>query len=155
MRILIATLLLLLLMVGGCVERTLTVQSNPPGALVYLNDQEIGRTPVQKDFKWYGVYEVAIRKDGYAPIKTQAPVIAPWYEWVPLDLVSELVPLKIKVRPQLTYDLQPEIPSTEDAGPLVQRGEEAREELESGKYTHIVHPRATTTAPASRPATQP
>jgi hypothetical protein len=154
MRIFITIFLLFLLMVGGCVERTLTVQSNPPGALVYLNDQEVGRTPLQRDFKWYGVYEVAIRKEGYAAIKTQAPIIAPWYEWVPFDLVSELIPLKIKVRPQLTYDLQPQASSQEDAAALVQRGEEARGELESGRYTHIVHPMATT-APTTRPTTRP
>ena len=30
----------------GCVQRTITVNSDPQGALVYLNDIEIGRTPV-------------------------------------------------------------------------------------------------------------
>jgi hypothetical protein len=153
MRFTIGILLSLLLATGGCVERTLTVQSNPPGALVYLNDQEVGRTPVQRDFKWYGVYEVVIRKEGYVPIKTQTPVIAPWYEWVPFDLVAELIPLKIKVRPQLNYDLEPENPQPGDADALIRRGEEGRTELENGQYTHVVRPRAT--SPSTRPTTLP
>ena len=30
---------------GGCVERRMTIRSNPPGALVYVDDYEIGITP--------------------------------------------------------------------------------------------------------------
>ena len=28
----------------------MTIHSNPEGALVYLNDQELGRTPLTRDF---------------------------------------------------------------------------------------------------------
>src|ERR1700689_2659659 len=62
---------------GGCVQRTLTVRSDPDGALVYLNDQEIGRTPLARYFTWYGVYDVELHKEGYQSIKTTAAVIAP------------------------------------------------------------------------------
>src|SRR5258706_9997592 len=57
-----------LALVAGCVERTMTIKSDPPGALVYLNDREIGRTPVTRDFTWYGDYQVEIRKDGYESV---------------------------------------------------------------------------------------
>ena len=33
------------LVAAGCVERTITVRSDPPGALVYLDDVERGETP--------------------------------------------------------------------------------------------------------------
>src|SRR5437016_3013952 len=78
--------LLTLCLIGGCVERTLTVQTNPPGALVYLNDQEFGRTPVTRDFLWYGNYDVEVRKEGYRTIKTHQWLVAPAYQWVPFDL---------------------------------------------------------------------
>src|SRR4051794_12716028 len=42
----------------GCVERKLTVVSQPDGALVHLNNQEIGRTTVSRDFIYYGDYDV-------------------------------------------------------------------------------------------------
>ncbi len=67
------------LVLVGCarIDRTITVNSEPENALVYLNDQEIGRTPVTRTFKWYGTYDVEVRKDGYETLKTSAPVIAP------------------------------------------------------------------------------
>jgi len=57
-------LLVLPLAAGGCVHRTLEVESNPPGALVYLNGEEVGRTPMRKEFLWYGTYDVQLRKEG-------------------------------------------------------------------------------------------
>ena len=41
---------------GGCVEREMTLTTDPPGALVYVSDKEIGRTPVTQPFLWYGDY---------------------------------------------------------------------------------------------------
>ncbi|HQI29243.1 MAG TPA: PEGA domain-containing protein, partial [Sedimentisphaerales bacterium] len=40
----------------GCVERRLTIYTEPPGAIVTLNDQEIGVSPVTVPFNWYGDY---------------------------------------------------------------------------------------------------
>src|SRR5688572_10814496 len=36
---------LMLLSASGCVRRRLNVRSNPPGALVYVDNQQIGTTP--------------------------------------------------------------------------------------------------------------
>src|SRR5271165_6136597 len=100
-----SALLILACAFPGCVERTLSVQTEPSGALVRLNDSELGRTPVQRDFTWYGTYDVVIRKDGYETLKTKAEVIAPWYEWVPFDLISAVVPFNIKDERVLKYKL--------------------------------------------------
>ena len=43
---------------GGCVERKLVIGSSPEGALLQVNDVEIGRTPVTVPFKWYGDYDL-------------------------------------------------------------------------------------------------
>ena len=62
------TLVILLLSAGalapGCVEREWTLETDPPGAIVYVSDVEVGRTPVTLDFTWYGDYEVVFRLDG-------------------------------------------------------------------------------------------
>ncbi len=42
------------LFAAGCVQRTITITSDPPGALVWLNDREIGRTPLDVNFVYYG-----------------------------------------------------------------------------------------------------
>src|SRR5436190_11289311 len=36
-----------LFLFGGCVEQKLSVTSEPDGALVYLNNEEVGRTPLE------------------------------------------------------------------------------------------------------------
>ena len=77
---------------GGCVQRKIKINSQPEGALVYLNDQEVGRTPVAVNFIWYGTYDVRLEKDGYEPLWTQAEAVAPFWENPPMDLFAEMVP---------------------------------------------------------------
>jgi hypothetical protein len=119
---------------GGCVERILTVQTNPPGALVQLNGQEMGRTPVSRDFTWYGVYEITVRRDGYQTIHTSAKVIAPIYEWIPLDLISELLPIPLKDHHILSYDLTPAPPASGPSPGILTRAAELKGQLESSHY---------------------
>ena len=38
----------------ACVRRTMIITTEPPQALVFLNDQEVGRSEVTTDFLWYG-----------------------------------------------------------------------------------------------------
>jgi hypothetical protein len=75
----------------GQVQRTITIESEPPGARCWLNENEIGRTPVTISFTWYGTYGVRLESPGYEPLSTTAKVEAPMYEWVPLDLAFETV----------------------------------------------------------------
>jgi hypothetical protein len=118
---------------GGCVERTLTVRTDPPGALVYLHDQEVGRTPFSKRFIWYGTYDVQIRKDGYQTLKTKSPVIAPWWQWVPFDLVAELIPAKLEDPHTVSFTLKPRSQEQVDPAAIVERGEDLADQLESSR----------------------
>lgn len=89
-----AAILFALLGLAGCVQREISIDSQPQGALVYLNGDEAGRTPLTKEFLWYGTYDVVLRKEGYQPIRTKQPVIAPWWQWPPFDLFAELFDVK-------------------------------------------------------------
>lgn len=73
----------------GCVERTVTITTEPDNATVYLNDQEVGQSPVTVPFTWYGTYDVICRKDGYSTMQQAVRIEAPWYELPGIDLVSE------------------------------------------------------------------
>jgi PEGA domain len=128
-----------LFLAGGCVERTLSVQSDPPGALVYLNDQEIGRTPMEHDFVWYGKYEVALRMEGYEALKTTADVSMPIYQLPPIDLLAEIVPITIKDRKSLHYTLEP-LAGPEDTGALIDRAKVAKSQLESSHQHPATQP---------------
>ena len=98
---------LALLAAGGCVRRTITITSEPPGALVWLNDREIGRTPVEVDFDFYGTYDVRLVKAGYEPLLTSGKANSPWWDTLLLDLVAELVPADLHARLDWHYVLQP------------------------------------------------
>jgi hypothetical protein len=147
---------ILLLVASGCVQRTLTVQTDPPGALVSLNDQEIGRTPVTRNFTWYGVYDVEVRMAGYQSIKTTSPVIAPWWQWIPMDFFAEFLPLTD--HHDLMFTLHPPDEQSNESDLLVRRAEQLGSELENTRKTttqplktgkHEKKP-ATTTAPTTQ-----
>ena len=76
---------------AGCVRRTMTITTDPPNALVFLNDQEVGRSTVTTDFLWYGDYDVIIRKKGYETLKTNWSIKPPWYQIMPLDFFFEVL----------------------------------------------------------------
>ena len=75
----------------GQVQRTISIDSEPRGALCWLNDNEIGRTPVTVPFTWYGTYAVRLEQPGYETLVTEAKVRAPISQWIPLDLAFETV----------------------------------------------------------------
>jgi hypothetical protein len=138
------------------VEQTLTVDSDPPGALVYLNDQEVGRTPLRRDFTWYGDYDVQLRLEGYETLKTHHKVVAPVWNWVPLDLVANLLPIPFRDHQLMTFTLKPLDPAKDEPGELLVRAGEMRDQLESSQYTRKPATRATTTtAPSTTRTTSP
>ena len=124
-------ILFCLLPMAGCVERTLTIRSNPPGALVSVNGEpDIGRTPFTHDFTWYGDYDLTFRKEGYETLKMKGKVVAPFWQWVPLDLVAEMLPLHLHDERVLTYSLKPASTQPADPDRLMMRAEDMREQLE-------------------------
>jgi hypothetical protein len=82
----------LALLLAGCVEREMTITSEPSDALVFVSGQEVGRTPVTIPFTWYGDYDIILRKEGCKTLTTHAKLDPPIYEIIPFDLLSELAP---------------------------------------------------------------
>jgi hypothetical protein len=108
----------------GCgVQRTLVLESEPPGALVYLNGEEVARTPAEVPLKWYGRYDVAVRKEGFETLQAERLVLAPWWQWPPIDLAAELMPIPLHDRRRLSFELTPA--EAADEG-LLDRGEALR-----------------------------
>jgi hypothetical protein len=82
---------------SGCVERRYVVTSDPPGALVFRNGVPLGPTPVDDFFVYYGDYDLTLVKDGYETLHAKVRINAPWYQYPPLDFVSEnLFPYTIR-----------------------------------------------------------
>jgi hypothetical protein len=97
------------LALGGCVERKLVIQSDPPGAIVSLEDEELpGRTPVEVPFEWDGVRRVKLQREGHHVLEATADVEARWYDWFPLDVVAQFLwPGTIEDVRTFDYRLEP------------------------------------------------
>jgi hypothetical protein len=117
----IAALLAVSTLLPACVQRKIRVTSTPPGARVLINDQEVGVTPVDTRFKFYGGYDVQLIKPGYEHIHELRQAKAPLYEYPVVDLAATAIPADIKNTIVWHFDLTP-VP--EAANP-----EAAREDL--------------------------
>lgn len=121
---------------SGCVQRRMTVRSNPPGALVYVDDQAkpIGVTPCSHDFTYYGTRKFRLAKEGYETVTEMRDIPAPWYEYPGFDLVSEnFVPGQIRDQRTLDFNLTPQLVISSDQ--ILSRGEELRRGIHSATGT--------------------
>ena len=75
----------------GCVERKITIITEPAGAIVSLNDEEIGASPVTVGFEWYGDYSVRITKQGYQTLNTHQDLKRPLRDRAPFDLFDDIL----------------------------------------------------------------
>jgi hypothetical protein len=133
---------------AGCVQRRMTIRSNPPGALVYVDDYQLGTTPVSHDFVYYGTRKIRLVKDGYETLTVRQPIPLPWYEIFPLDFVSEnLIPWEI--RDERVIDLAMQPASTEPAESVAARAEQAR--LAAGSLPPVAPAAAVVPPPPAAP----
>ncbi len=137
---------------SGCVQRRLTIRSNPPGAMVYVDDRQIGATPVSTNFIYYGTRKIRLVKDGYETLTVMQPVPVPWYQFVPLDFVTEnLVPGDIRDQRTLDYQLVPQV--VVPAEQLLARAEGLRQETHAAGMVQAAPPRSR--GPAVPPGAPP
>ena len=123
----------------GCVERKLSIGSEPSGALVTLNDVEIGRTPITVPFTWYGDYDIVLRyeKNVGTPEK---PVMQRYFlhthqkinpapsQWIGIDLLAELVPWTVTDEKTLAFTIPQVVQPTDEE--LLQRAAELKARLD-------------------------
>lgn len=121
----------------GCVRRRLTIRSNPPGALVYVDNQAIGTTPCSVDFIYYGTREIRLVKDGFETLTVNQPIPTPWYEVPPLDFVSDVLnPSKTRDDRAFSYQLQPRLIVPPDQ--LLARAEQLRQSAQQGTPVPVI-----------------
>ena len=114
--VLVVPAIAVLLLLTGCVRRTITINTAPQGAHITLNDDEIGTTPISVDFTWYGDYDVIVRKKGHQTLHTHQKINAPWYQVPPIDLFAEaFVPFTIHDRHEMFFQLEPKQEIDRDA----------------------------------------
>lgn len=147
---LVATVCLLAASQSGCVRRRLTVRTTPPGAQVFVDDQEIGTTPCSAAFTYYGTRKITVMKEGYRTETLYQRINPPWYELPPLDFVVEnLWPREIRDERVVDVQLVPEeiVPPQR----LLERAQTLRDSARSGTVTPLVDG----AVPAADPIRQP
>ncbi len=114
----------------SCARRTIEITSDPPGALVHLNDEQVGRTPLEVPFTFYGSYDVRLELPGHEPLWTTGRARAPWWDYPVIDLVGEAVGAHARVH--WHYELEPATaPGDIDPDALEARARELRDRTES------------------------
>lgn len=107
----------------GCLQRTISITSQPSGALVYLNDEEVGRTPVVVPFTYYGTYDVRLEHADAEPLWTSQKADAPLYDLPGPDLIAEAVP-DGKVELKWHFEMRDRQP--DDADLVIEHGRQLR-----------------------------
>ena len=106
----------IVLCIWGCVERKLVIRSNPPGAVVVLDNKIVGVTPLTVPFTFYGSRQVEVRWDPFLEELDPFPsakevryIYPPWYQYVPLDFLAEILwPFTITDERFFDFDLYPD-----------------------------------------------
>jgi hypothetical protein len=108
---------------GGCLQRRMHITSEPPGATVWVNGIEVGQTPVEAEFTFYGTYDVRLHHEGYEPVAAAKWAVMPWYEIPPIDFLVTALPWNVRNTVRWNFELEP---APDLVGP---DAEAAREEL--------------------------
>jgi hypothetical protein len=139
----------------GCVRRRMTIRSNPPGAEVYVDDYPIGKTPVSAPFTFYGTRKLRLVRDGYETLNVKQRFPAPWYQYVPIDLIADNF-WPWEVRDERVVDLQMEPQKIVPTDQLLTRAENLRRGTRAGYVSPLPNaPPVPTSPPVAPPAPQP
>lgn len=131
-RLIVGLVLLGLVATGGCVRRRLTIRSNPEGARVFVDSQEVGVTPVSTGFTYYGTRTIQLTRDGYETLTVQQKFDPPWYEYPPLDFITEnLIPGEQRDERTLDFQMVPQ--QILPAQTIVDRAEQLRAQAGHGQ----------------------
>ncbi|MFN6109519.1 MAG: PEGA domain-containing protein [Planctomycetota bacterium] len=123
-----------LLATSGCVQRRMLVRSQPEGAMVTIDRQAIGLTPVSVPFSYYGTREIQLEKDGYQTISVRQRFRPPWYEWFPLSFFSNHFALReIRDVRRLDFEMLPKVQVSEYQ--LIDRANQLRTDVGRGTVT--------------------
>lgn len=126
----ILSLSLIIISVGcNSVHRRLSIDSEPQGARVFVNDQEIGTTPIAQNIIYSGTYKIRFEMEGKETKTVMHQVRTPWYLYPGLDFFSEnFVPGEIRDLQACKVSLDPKrvIPLEELKGNATKMREEVQ-----------------------------
>jgi hypothetical protein len=106
--------------------------------VVYLNNKEIGKTPIATNFLYSGTYHIRCYKEGYETTEKKYTTGTPWYLWPGFDFFSEnFVPGEIRDEQtcHVELPLKREVPENELLEAATRLREEAHNNSSLTYYT--------------------
>jgi hypothetical protein len=92
----------------GCLDRRFVVETNAPGAQVFVNGRPIGPSPADTGWEYPGQYEFRVVAPGYEPLTECRLVKARWFDYAPFDFfVGVLWPFHVEDVRRFRFDLNP------------------------------------------------
>ncbi len=123
------SILLMVLLCTGCVERRYTLRTDPPGALAIVNGEEIGQTPVSRSYYYYGDREITFILDGFETRTVIQPMNAPWWDNLFTEFFAEnVVPFNLRDEREFQFQLTPA--TSPNAVDLRDRAEQLRSDAQ-------------------------
>ena len=113
---------------SGCVRRKVSITSTPSEALVWVNSQEVGRTPLVFEFTYDGVYDVRLMHEGCEALSTSASTDPPVWDLPGIDFFAEILPVEFTREVAWHFELEPSAP---DPSARLEAAREMRASVES------------------------
>lgn len=152
-RILLIVCVFAPLFFSGCVRRRLLVRTEPAGALVSVDNQEIGNSPAASPFLYYGTRDVRIEADGYETQTLRHTINPPWYQIPPLDFIAEtLWPFELRDERVIDTKLVPKTLQAPET--IAARADQLRAQARTGVTTPLPPPALPAAPTPLPPSTQ-
>ncbi len=99
----------------GCVERKLVIESDPPGAVLYVDDVRMEQTtPVVVPVEWGGERRVTLMAPGHEVLETGVHIEDPWFTMFPIDVFAEFLwPATIEDHQTARFTMTPYLSASE------------------------------------------
>lgn len=132
----VKNLLILLLSVGmacsaGCVQRRLVIKSQPEGALVTVDNQVVGQTPLSVPFVYSGTRQIRLEREGYQTVNVKERFRPKWYDTFPLSFFSNNFAMR-EIRDTRVLDFRLEPKANVEENQLLNRANELRKNSQRG-----------------------
>ncbi|MCC9603795.1 PEGA domain-containing protein [Stieleria sp. JC731] len=109
----------------------MTVRTNPPGAMVSVDNQVIGSSPAATPFTYYATRDIRIEADGYRTETIRRRFNPPWYQWPGIDFVAEtLWPGELRDERIIDVTLTPQVQPPDQE--VISRADNLRQQSRNG-----------------------
>jgi PEGA domain len=116
-------------LLSGCVERRYTIRTEPPGATIVVNGEEIGPSPASKNFVYYGDRKITMILDGYQTQTVIQPINSVWWDNYFTEFFTEnFVPVTLRDEREFKYQMVPA--QSPPQGELRDRAESLRKDAQ-------------------------